>query len=608
MSKFSRALLGASLFGLAALGAATPASAQRVTRIVTFGDSYADTGNLFALTGLNPLTFQNGIYSTGRFSGGTNYIDTLSQILNAPVENFAVGGATAVRGSSSSFDLQFEVDQFLNVGTQSPVLPNGTPSFGPHDLVTVSIGGNDARYFQQGLNNGRTLTDSINATTTQFSRLVGAGAQTISVLAGNTALLPEVATNPTAQATRAAFSTSYNNAVQAQLAGFAANGVMVHYLDLTKVLTSIQTNPTAYGLGNGVVCAPTQANVLSGCKGYLFYVDGLHLSSDGFAVVGQYVAAQLRAPLVLGAPINLQLDTARQFGRTLDNRVDISAARAGAPAEGLHLYITGDGFQRNAKATEQSDRFELRGYGVTVGAEAGLGDSGVVGVAVNYDRDRASVRDGGGLTDKGKTLQAGVYGGVAANGLFVQGHLGYGRTRHNIDRVGVVLPITADPKGHHWVAGAKAGYLADLGGLKVGPFVAANYAKIKLDGYTETGDEALNLSVSRQRAKAFVGNLGLEARTNWDTSGVIVHPFIAASAEKLLSGDAQFVQFAQTASPTIVDTWQLGDRSKKVYGRITGGASAPLGGKASLDVQLGTTVGKKEGNEVNAQLGFKLGF
>ena len=26
-----------------------------------------------------------------------------------------------------------------------------------------------------------------------------------------------------------------------------------------------------YGLPNGVVCAPTQANVLSGCAGYLFY-------------------------------------------------------------------------------------------------------------------------------------------------------------------------------------------------------------------------------------------------------------------------------------------------------------------------------------------------
>ena len=33
------------------------------------------------------------VYPTGRFSGGSNYIDTLSQILQVPVHNFAIGGA-----------------------------------------------------------------------------------------------------------------------------------------------------------------------------------------------------------------------------------------------------------------------------------------------------------------------------------------------------------------------------------------------------------------------------------------------------------------------------------------------------------------------------------
>ena len=32
-------------------------------------------------------------YSTGRFSGGSNYIDTLATLLGVPVENFAIGGA-----------------------------------------------------------------------------------------------------------------------------------------------------------------------------------------------------------------------------------------------------------------------------------------------------------------------------------------------------------------------------------------------------------------------------------------------------------------------------------------------------------------------------------
>src|SRR3546814_14819065 len=73
----------------AALLWSAPASAQSVDRSVAFGDSYADDGNLFELIGIDPPF----VYPTGRFSGGTNFVDTMSTLLNAPVDNFAIGGA-----------------------------------------------------------------------------------------------------------------------------------------------------------------------------------------------------------------------------------------------------------------------------------------------------------------------------------------------------------------------------------------------------------------------------------------------------------------------------------------------------------------------------------
>ena len=62
----SCALAGAS-FAIAGMSAA-PASAQRVERIVAFGDSYADDGNAFQLLGIPPAS--TIIYPTGRFTGG----------------------------------------------------------------------------------------------------------------------------------------------------------------------------------------------------------------------------------------------------------------------------------------------------------------------------------------------------------------------------------------------------------------------------------------------------------------------------------------------------------------------------------------------------------
>lgn len=138
------------------------ASAQQIDRIVAFGDSYTDTGNAFRLGYANPQAL--AIYPTGRFSGGTNYIDTLAQLLGAPVVNYSIGGAFGGANSGTlCFDpfyaagtsplcgkgLQYEIDQFLNVGPQSAVFLDTGTALTRNDLLAISIGGNDSRFYQQ---------------------------------------------------------------------------------------------------------------------------------------------------------------------------------------------------------------------------------------------------------------------------------------------------------------------------------------------------------------------------------------------------------------------------------------------------------------------------
>lgn len=602
----SRALLATTV--LAAAVVATPASAQRVDRIVAFGDSYADDGNLFELTGLDRNTFQNGIYRTGRFSGGTNYVDTLSLLLGAPVENFAIGGASAVRGAPATmFDLQLQVDQFLGTGTQLPAFPTGPATFDKGDLVTVSIGGNDARYFQQGLYGTFTATSAIAATTTQLNRLVAAGAPTISFLAGNTAQLPEIATNPSAQAVRNTFSTTYNNAMQSLLAGYANQGVMVHYLDLSKVLERVQANGAAYGLPNGVACPANQTNVLSGCAGYLFYVDNLHLSSDGFRVAGQYVQRQLQAPLNLGAAGDVGRDSALQFGRVLQGRMDLGSPRDGEVIEGLRVFAVGDHLSKSTRASDFTDAFQTDGVGGTAGVEFGFGGNGVIGIAGNYSRNRARF-DNAASRVKASNLSVGAYAAYALGPLFVQAHAGAGTSDYDVNRRGVIDSLSAEADGSHVLAGAKAGYLMPVGPLRVGPVVALDYARARVDGYTESGDAALALTVGKQRASALVGGAGLELRGDFGGGGASLRPFASAMVEKELKGNGRTLVFAQTASPTIVNRFDLGGRDKGVYTRFNGGASAALSQAVQLDVLASTTAGRDQGNELSAQVGVRVGF
>jgi phospholipase/lecithinase/hemolysin len=231
----TRALVGASAIAFATLS--SPAAAQRVDRIVAFGDSYADQDNAQQLglisPGLQPL------YPTGRFSGGSNYIDSLSQILNAPVVNFAIGGAR------SSPDFLFEVNSFL-AGGGGPAFPTVTPTFNENDLLAISIGGNDARAYAGApgvIPAGASVTaapaaatTAVAAATTGLNALVAAGAPTISFLAGDTGRLFEFGITPAQSAIRTAYSNAYNGGMLSALACYAANGVMVHYLELTVLL------------------------------------------------------------------------------------------------------------------------------------------------------------------------------------------------------------------------------------------------------------------------------------------------------------------------------------------------------------------------------------
>jgi uncharacterized protein YhjY with autotransporter beta-barrel domain/phospholipase/lecithinase/hemolysin len=603
---------GCSLVSLAAL--ASPAAAQQIQRIVAFGDSYADTGNAFALGYANPQAL--AVYPTGRFSGGSNYIDSLSQVLQVPVQNFAIGGAMGgTNNGTLCFDptygaplcgkgLQYEVDQFLNVGAQSTVFPNASTTFTRSDLLAVSIGGNDARIYQQA---GGTLavaptagTAAGVATGVQLNRLVAQGNPTISFLALNGAVAPEVANDPNAKAIRGAYSTAYYGALQPVLAGYAANGSIVHYLDGTILAAQVAADPAAYGFTNGLVC-PIFPNTtcLVSSNGYLFYGDALHLTSQGFALVAQYVARQLAAPLTLQAPSDLGLDVAQQWGRTLSSRSDLYG-RGNGPA-GLRIYAVGDGLQHDIGATSTNGAFEVRSYGATIGAEYGLAGA-TIGIAGNYSKPKATFGNDASRI-RGRTWQVGAYGSLSMGGLFGQAYAGYGKDRDRITRSGVILDMLATPHGNHWLAGAKGGYLMSFAGLSAGPILALDYARAKVNGYTETGDAALTLNVSGQSHKALNGQAGLELRG--DLAGL--HPFVDVTAEHNFSGDDRLITFAQTDAPAIVNSWTVSGK-KETYGRIAGGASARLTGALSVDLFATTTLGRDHGQEVGAQVGVKAAF
>jgi outer membrane lipase/esterase len=600
------------------------ARAQTVfTTIQAFGDSYADTGNLFKILGIpNPA-----VYPTGRFSGGTNFVDTTSALLGIPQNNFAIGGAKTGTTNTVAPGLPGFTQEWVQfVGSGMKIAPS--------DLVEISIGGNDARAYYQG---GGTLagvpaaaTISVAQALAGINALVGVGARTIVFTTGDVGQLPEATANPNAFI-GSAYSQNYNAQMQVALAAIARSGVRVELIDVSLLGSLIKANPALYGISNVGACPLACIGNPALQNQFLFYVDALHLTSHGFAIMGQYIVNRLDAPLTLAPQGDLAMNSAMGFASTLFGKLDMfretygfvpSAMNAYAaytkapylkappplPVNPWSFYMQANGGISDRQSTVASNGFNLESVGGTIGTEYRINNNAFVGGAFDYSNPRARLFNNAGTTDV-NSYQLGIYGAWTNTHFFAQGLATYGWQNYRNTRPGVVDTITSNPDGTSFVAAGKVGYLFDAGKVQAGPIGGLTYARVRVDGFTESGDPVLTLMVGQQTAEALVGSVGVQIRAPFSVNGRIISPYLNLTAEDDLIGNGRIIQFGATSAPLIVNNWAIPNgTSQRVYGRVAGGVVAPVTNNVALTANLSRTVGHQGGDDFYGTGGLKISF
>lgn len=580
---------------LASCAIIAPAEARDFDRVVAFGDSYADIGNVAALA---PGLFDFTVYPTGRFSGGTNFVDTLADHYGVPEANFAFGGAQAGSANIASPLLPGFAQEVQLFETTAP------GNFSSSDLLAMSVGGNDARAYRIG---GGTL-DGVDAATTQTAtdaitgvrQLVGKGAKHIVWIAGDAGQLPEALDQPSA-AVGTAFSGAYNAKMQALLAPIANNGVQIAYVDITTIGNVVRADPSRFGFKDVTTACPLTCIGNSALQSqYFFYVDGVHLTSAAFALVGQYAINQIEAPYSFRANGDLVNRAAQDFGRTLNGRADL--ARGGKGPDGFSFYLQGQGSHDRYGMDETSDGYRTTSWGATGGVEwkhGGLAAGALFGWSKSH-ADSSSVADD---SAHAKSYQVGGYAAYDTGSLFAQAYGGYGWHHVDIRRTGVADPLTASPHANSISAGARAGWLVPTAMGRIGPIAGIAYAHAKLDGYSEAGDPAAELNVGSQKFDTVIASAGLEWRPEL---GDAISPWLRATAEKSVHGDTRDVLYAQAAAAGVVNRFQIVSASDRAYGDVSGGVSARIGSHLAIEATAHSSFSRPEGNDYGGFAGVKL--
>ena len=516
MSRFLRNAALAALTVAAAGAFASAASAQSYNRLVVFGDSLSDNGNLYAVTGNTTPT--SPPYFNGRFSNGPVFTELLGFnagrfTAGAPVTgsvNYAFGGARTDNAASPP-----------GMRNQLLAYTGGGGTFGANDLVSILGGANNI--FQAvpaaavSPNPAGAIQPVALAAAADINFIVnsvaGAGAGTILVSnLPNLALTPQFNQGPGAPAAPLAdyAGTTFNSALLAGLMTTAAArpGTNIIMMDLYKIGPALVARPGAFGLTNVRDACFNGVTVCATPDTYLYW-DGVHPTAAGHRLLAALANDYLYYGDI-GAQSTVQAETGfRQREDLLDVASEGMSGRPDWHA-GTHLTFGAIADSVETDARHSVAAAEARGWGGRVGLDHVMSPNARFGFAGTF---RTAEVEAGAMAFDVETYAFDIYGGWRSGGHFVNATVG-GSVDHydDITRVTSLAPVihTGETTGGSVGARLQGGFWVDMGGIGLSPRVAVSYVSTDVNGYVEQGPAA-QYSYQDRTVKAASGEFTLRA-------------------------------------------------------------------------------------------------
>jgi len=557
MSRFLRNAALAALTVAAVGGVASAASAQSYSRLVVFGDSLSDNGNLFAATGgfspTSPPQFQ------GRFSNGPVFTELLgfnagraaAGALVSGNINYAHGGS---RTDSSAFPPGMRNQLLAYTGA------GGT--FRSTDLVSILGGANN---IFQGLpaagasaNPVAAITPTVLAAAADINFLVnsvaGAGAGTI--LVGN---IPSLGNAPQFRGTVAAplaefAGTSFNSALLSGLMTTAAArpGTNIILFDIFKVGAALTANPGAFGLTNVTDACFNGVTACATPNTFLFW-DGVHPTAAGHRLIARLANDYLYYGDI-GAQSTVQAETGfRQREDLLDLASEGLSGRSDWQA-GTHLTFgaIADSVETDARGSVAAS--EATGWGIRAGLDHVMSPGARFGFVGTF---RTAEVEAGAMAFDVETYAFDIYGGWRSGGQFVNATVGGSIDQYDdITRLTSLAPIihTGATRGGSIGARIQGGVWFDMGGIDLSPRVALNYVSTDVNGYVEQGPAA-QYSYRDRTVQGTSGEITLRAEGGGDGTSF----FVEGGYRDSLSDSRDAVRTGIAANPAQILARQIDD-------------------------------------------------
>lgn len=521
MSRFLRNAAAAAL-AVAAMGAvASAANAQTYNRLVVFGDSLSDNGNLYAVTGgAQPLSPP---YYQGRFSNGPVFTELLGfnagrYTAGAPVTgsvNYAFGGARTDAAAMPP-----------GMRNQLAAYVAGGGTFGSGDLVSILGGANNI--FQAipaaGASPSPTgamspvVLGAVSDINFLVNQVATAGAGTILVTnLPRLGITPQFNQGPGAPAAPLAdfAGQSFNGALLTSMTATAAAqpNTNIILMDLYKISDPLAANPGAFGLTNVKDACFNGITVCANPDGYLYW-DGVHPTAAGHRLIAALANDYLYYG-DLGAQSTVQAETGyRQREDLLDLASEgLSGRAAWTPGMQMTFGLLADSVETDARGPVAAA--DATGWGGRVGFDYVTSDTKRFGIAASF---RTTEVEAGPMAFDVQSFGVDFAGGWRSGDMFVSGVVGGSIDNYDgITRVTSLAPIvhSGQSSGASFGARLQAGTWFDMGGIALSPRAAISFVSADVNSYIEQGIAA-QYSYEDRTLSGTSAEIGLRAEGGGD--------------------------------------------------------------------------------------------
>lgn len=515
-----RKLASAMALALGCVGVAHAAH-PTFNNVVTFGDSLSDNGNLHSIEPGSQQRFTTNPGEVAVELVAQHYGYTLTPSVNGGTD-YAWGGARADTDLGPIISMQTQVSNYLTA--------NGGHA-NANTLYTAWIGANDLFAAATDPANAQTIAlSAANAEVATLKQLHNAGAKYIVVFN-----LPDVSKTPGIRGTSEAASagllgTLYNGVLNA---GLGQIGTGIIPVNAYALLNQVIADPARYGFSNvtdqacttssSINCSASTLAAPGAASSYLF-ADDVHPTTAAHAMLAQVVLSELAAPQQISLLGEAPLASSQAQNRALRNQM--LADDFGGKTR---FFANIDYARQRFDASDSSPKTTSNNVNLTLGADVRANDHLSTGVALGIGNANAGVSGGGGY--KMQDISGLGYITLHNNGGYVGGYANFGQSNFsNIERsfqVGAAR-ITESGKadGSHLGAGLTGGWWFNFGGLRTGPFANLDWQNIKINGYSEGGNDATAMWFGRQERKALIGTLGWRLQGHWQLNQAVLSPFV----------------------------------------------------------------------------------